>query len=192
MSEPENYRFRILVVDDDPTILDLYQMILEPKIPLPQLPDFEITCCSQGDDAVDRVKYSLLEDAPYALAFLDLNMPPGPDGQWAAEQIHRLDPSVNIVIVTGYRTGENGELTHRASISDKLLYLQKPFHRREIVQFATALTAKWQAEKQLLALHSDLEDLVERRTAELVESNKQLKIEVLPINKVKNSSDITH
>jgi HD-GYP domain-containing protein (c-di-GMP phosphodiesterase class II) len=40
------------------------------------------------------------------------------------------------------------------------------------------LSAKWKAEKQLLALHSDLEDLVEKRTAELVQSNKLLKIEV--------------
>ena len=178
MSEPANYRYRILVVDDDPTILDLYQMILKPKNPLPDLPDFEVTCCSQGDDAVACVKRSIEENAPYALAFLDLNMPPGPDGQWTAEQIHGLDSSVNIVIVTGYRAGDSGELAHRASISDKLLYLQKPFHHREIIQFATALTAKWQAEKQLLSIHSDLEDLVERRTAELVESNKQLKIEI--------------
>ena len=156
MTESENSRFRILVVDDDPTILDLYQRILEPNNPLPLLPDFEITCCSQGDDAVDRVKSSTEESAPYAVAFLDLNMPPGPDGQWTAEQIHRLDPSVNIVVVTGYRAMDSSEVKHRASISDKLLYLQKPFHHREIVQFATALSAKWQAEKQLLALHSDL------------------------------------
>ncbi len=178
MSESENRRFRILVVDDDPTILDLYQRILEPHNPIPQTLNFEITCCSQGDDAVACVKCSTEESAPYAVAFLDLNMPPGPDGQWTAEQIHRLDPSINIVVVTGYRATGSGEVLNQAGISDKLLYLQKPFHHREIVQFATALSAKWQAEKQLLALHSDLEALVEKRTAELLQSNKQLKIEI--------------
>ncbi len=71
-----------------------------------------------------------------------------------------------------------GEVVNRASISDKLLYLQKPFHQQEIIQFATALSAKWKAERQLLALHSDLEALVDKRTAELVRSNKLLKIEV--------------
>jgi HD-GYP domain-containing protein (c-di-GMP phosphodiesterase class II) len=40
------------------------------------------------------------------------------------------------------------------------------------------LSAKWKAERQLLALHSDLEALVEKRTAELVQSNKLLKIEI--------------
>ena len=178
MSESDNNRCRILVVDDDSTILDLYQRILDPTNPLPFMPDFEITCCSQGDDAVNSVKRSTDENAPYAVAFLDLNMPPGPDGQWTAKAIHKLDPSVNIVVVTGYRTTPSGEVANRANISDKLLYLQKPFHRQEIIQFATALSAKWKAERQLMVLHSDLEALVEKRTAELVQSNKLLKIEI--------------
>ena len=178
MSESDNNCFRILVVDDESTILDLYQRILNPTNPLPFLPNFEITCCRQGDDAVNSVKRSTEQNLPFALAFLDFNMPPGPDGQWTAEQIHRLDPSINIVVVTGYRTTLSGKVVNRASISDKLLYLQKPFHPQEIIQFATALSAKWKAERQLLALHSDLEALVEKRTAELLQSNKLLKIEI--------------
>ena len=178
MSESDNNCFRILVVDDESTILDLYQRILNPTNPLPFLPNFEITCCRQGDDAVNSVKRSTEQNAPFALAFLDFNMPPGPDGQWTAEQIHRLDPSINIVVVTGYRTTLSGKVVNQASISDKLLYLQKPFHPQEIIQFATALSAKWKAERQLLALHSDLEALVEKRTAELLQSNKLLKIEI--------------
>ena len=178
MSESDNNCFRILVVDDESAILDLYQKILNPTRPQPFLPKFEITCCRQGDDAVDSVKRSMKKNAPYAVAFLDLNMPPGPDGQWAAEQIHRLDPFINIVVVTGYRTSHSGEAVNRANISDKLLYLQKPFHPQEIIQFATALGAKWRAERELMALHSGLEALVEKRTAELVQSNKQLKIEI--------------
>jgi len=178
MSETDNNQFRILVVDDDSTILDLYQRILNPAIPLPFLPNFEVTCCRQGDEAVNKVKLSTEESAPYAVAFLDLNMPPGPDGQWTAEQMQRLDPCINIVVVTGYRTTPSGAVVNKAKISDKLLYLQKPFHHQEIVQFATALSAKWKAERQLLALHSDLEALVEKRTAELVQSNKLLKIEI--------------
>ena len=178
MNESNNNCYRILVVDDDSTILDLYQRILNPTNPQPFLPNFEITSCSQGDDAVDSVRRSTEENAPFALVFLDLNMPPGPDGQWAAKHIHRLDPSINIVVVTGYRTTLSSEVVNRASISDKLLFLQKPFHPQEIIQFATALSAKWKAERQLLALHSDLEALVEKRTAELVQSNKLLKTEI--------------
>ena len=178
MKENNNKRFRILAVDDDATILDLYKRILSPENPLPTMPAFEVICCTQGDEAVDAVKKSLDDNAPYAVVFLDLNMPPGPDGQWTADEIQKLDPGINIILVTGYRSTDSGGQQTPANFSDKLLYLQKPFYRQEIVQFSTALSTKWQAEKQLRDLHSELESLVEKRTTELVESNKLLKIEV--------------
>jgi putative nucleotidyltransferase with HDIG domain len=142
------------------------------------MPEFEVKCCTQGDEAVDEVKRSLDENTPYAVSFLDLNMPPGPDGQWTADEIQKLDPGINIIMVTGYRSTDTGNKHSAANFSDKLLYLQKPFYRQEILQFSTALSTKWQAERQLLVLHTELENLVEKRTAELVESNKLLKIEI--------------
>ena len=174
MQDLNHNSLRILAVDDDSTVRELYQGILKPHNHSAALPNFELTCCSQGDEAVEAVKRSFKEEAPYAVAFLDLNMPPGPDGEWAAEQIHNLDPHINTVVVTGYRSTN----PDRRRFSDKLLYLQKPFHPREIIQFATALGIKWQAEKQLLTMQADLEDLVQQRTAELVKSNQLLKIEI--------------
>ena len=178
MKENNHKRFRILAVDDDETVLDLYKMILSPANPLPTMPSFEVKCCTQGDEAVDEVKRSLDENTPYAVSFLDLNMPPGPDGQWTADEIQKLDPGINIIMVTGYRSTDAGNKHSVTHFSDKLLYLQKPFYRQEILQFSTALSIKWQAERELLVLHSELENLVEKRTAELVESNKLLKIEI--------------
>ena len=178
MKESNNKRFRILAVDDDEIILDLYQKILSPANPLPTMPTFEVTCCPQGDAAVDEVEKSLKENTPFAVAFLDLNMPPGPDGQWTANEIQKLDPAISIIMVTGYRSTSTGSDQAVPNFSDNLLYLQKPFYRQEIVQFSTALSTKWQAERQLLSLHSELESLVEKRTAELVESNKLLKSEI--------------
>jgi len=142
------------------------------------MPAFEVKCCTQGDEAVDEVKKSLDDNTPYAVSFLDLNMPPGPDGQWTADEIEKLDPGINIVMVTGYRSTDTGSKHSAANFSDKLLFLQKPFYRQEILQFSTTLSNKWQAERQLMLLHSELEDLIEKRTAELVESNKLLKIEI--------------
>ena len=178
MRESNNKHFRILAVDDDPTILDLYRRILSPDDPLPAMPVFEVTCCTQGDEAVDMVANSLEENTPFAVAFLDLNMPPGPDGQWTAGEIHNLDPGINIIMVTGYRSTNTGHEQTKSNFSNQSLYLQKPFYRKEIIQFSTALSTKWQAERQLIDLHSELETLVEKRTAELVESNKLLKIEI--------------
>ncbi|MCP4630674.1 MAG: HD domain-containing protein [bacterium] len=170
--------FRILAVDDEPTVRELYQGILNTNSSSKTIPNFNLTCCSQGDEAVEAVKRSFEENAPYAVAFLDLNMPPGPDGEWTAEEIHNLDPRINTVLVTGYRINNSNGSHARARFSDNLLYLQKPFHPREIIQFASTLSIKWQAEIQLLTMHADLEELVEKRTAELVESNHLLKIEI--------------
>lgn len=178
MKNLSNHSFRILAVDDDSTVRDLYRGILKVNNPSTAVPSFELTCCSQGDEAVEAVKRSFAEDAPFAVAFLDLNMPPGPDGEWTAEEIHNLDPRINTVVVTGYRSTNIGHRGQQSKFSDKLLYLQKPFHPREIIQFATALSIKWQAEKQLLSMQADLENLVEKRTAELVKSNRLLKIEI--------------
>jgi HD-GYP domain-containing protein (c-di-GMP phosphodiesterase class II) len=178
MKELNKQSFRVLAVDDESTVRDLYEGILQSTIPSPALPNFNLTCCSQGDEAVAAVKHSFVENAPYAVAFLDLNMPPGPDGEWTAEEIHHLDPRINTVVVTGYRSTSIAAPEQQSRFSDKLLYLQKPFHPREIIQFATALSIKWQAEKQLLTLQTDLENLVEQRTTELVESNRRLKIEI--------------
>jgi len=178
MKELKNTLFRILAVDDDSTVRDLYKGILKTNNHSQAIPSFELTCCSQGDEAVEAVRLSFQDKAPYAVAFLDLNMPPGPDGEWTAEEIHKLDPRINTVVVTGYRSTNTGIAESQSRFSDKLLYLQKPFHPREIIQFATALSIKWQAEKQLLTLQADLENLVEKRTAELVKSNRMLKIEV--------------
>ena len=126
MKESNKKHYRILAVDDDATILDLYKRILNPDKSRPTTPSFEVKCCTQGDEAVDAVRISLEENTPYAVAFVDFNMPPGPDGQWTADEIHRLDPGVNIIMVTGYRSTETGSQPTQSNVSNQLLYLQKP------------------------------------------------------------------
>jgi HD-GYP domain-containing protein (c-di-GMP phosphodiesterase class II) len=206
MSQFEEKPYRILAVDDELTILGLYEQILSPHLVLDnnsseqnseqnvvtkpvflETPAFEVTCCNQGDQAVEAVRLSIKEGRPFALAFLDLHMPPGPDGQWTAAQIQNLDPGVNIILVTGYAASETGDLDFKTDFSDKTLYLQKPFHRQEIIQFATSLGHKWQAEKELRTLHAKMESLVEQRTAELLKANQQLQIEIDNRRKAQNA-----
>jgi CheY-like chemotaxis protein len=55
----------------------------------------------QGLDAVAEVERARADDAPFAVAFIDIRMPPGIDGKETARRIRALDPDVNIVIVTG-------------------------------------------------------------------------------------------
>jgi putative nucleotidyltransferase with HDIG domain len=105
-------------------------------------------------------------------------MPPGPDGEWTAKQILKLDQYTNIVMVSGFIRSHPGISVKQTDTPDKLLYLHKPFHRQEILQFATALSAKWQAETELRKLHREMESLVEERTKALVKTNRCLRKEV--------------
>ncbi len=176
---------RILVADDDRAILDLYQRVLSPvreeeatlfadldglagllfggprDNPQPATPaapaaSYELVQCQQGDEAVDMVTRALEEHRPFAVAFLDVRMPPGPDGVWAAERIRALDSHIEIVMVTGYSDLHPEDIAHRVSPAHKLLYIQKPFHPQEITQFAAALGTKWQMEWELRQAHNDL------------------------------------
>ena len=56
--------------------------------------------CQQGDEAIGQVRKALEEEQPFAVAFIDVQMPPGPDGVTTAEQIRKLDPNIQIVIIT--------------------------------------------------------------------------------------------
>jgi response regulator RpfG family c-di-GMP phosphodiesterase len=179
MTAKPNTKYRILAVDDDPAILDLYQQILNSDAKRDGFyTAFEVDCCSQGEEAIAAVKFSIDENRPYALIFLDINLPPGPDGEWTARQIQKLDPYTNILLVSGFMRTKPGKLANSSDFPDKLLYLQKPFHRQEILQFATTLSTKWQAEKELRTLHSEMEHLVDERTKALLQTNKQLRKEV--------------
>lgn len=188
MTFEETGPLRILGVDDEQLILDLYRKILS-KVPGSNTSSdvkgteadtdesstsFDIILCRQGDEAVEKVRESVEQDNPIAIAFIDMLMSPGPDGLWTAENIRRLDPYIQIVLVTGYSDIDIIELSRRVPPLDKLLYLQKPFQFQEIWQFASSLSAKWQVERQFRRIQSDLENIVEERTSSLREANIQL------------------
>ena len=168
---------RILVADDERTILDFCGQILcdqkEPKES--DGPPFDLVFCVEAEEAVDAVRKARRKKRPFAVVFLDVCMPPGPDGMWAAEQIRRLDPDTQIVLMTGNADIDLIEVARRAPPVEKLLYLRKPFHPQEIRQFASALSAKWDAERKLREVHADLESRVRERTRQLQEAYEDLK-----------------
>lgn len=179
---------RLLIVDDEQSILDAYRQVLSGNMELadstPKLDDlenklfpdsqkkfvfpaFDLCFCRQGHEAVEAVRTALTDNLPFAAAFIDIRMPPGRDGVWTASQIRALDSWVNIVIVTAFSDLNPGEINQAVQPADRLLYMQKPFHSHEIQQFALALSAKWQAERELTATNQHLDQLVQERTKEL-------------------------
>lgn len=162
---------RILAVDDDQMMLDLYQDALSLlRTGSKRDYDFEVVLCNQGDKALETVRKAIEKENPFSVVFLDLNLDPGPDGVWTAEQIRKLDPYVNFVIVTGLLDVDAREIASRIPPEDKILYVQKPFHLQELRQFATALGAKWQSETLLQKTNSELK----KKVKELEQSRKEL------------------
>jgi len=154
-------RVRILAVDDEQDALDTYYDAFSSiKSSSKSTFQFDVILKRQGDQAVDVVREAQDSEQPFAVIFLDMKMPPGPDGLWTGEQIRQLDPYVNFVVVTGFLDIDPEEIVARIPPEDKILYVQKPFHLRELRQFAAALGAKWHSERLLRKANAELEKRV--------------------------------
>ncbi len=181
---------RVLAVDDEPALRKLYAGALGGVNGqgVPQLQRlgyaFEVVTAAQAADAVTAVEGAVVAQSPFAMAFLDMRMPPGHDGLWAAERIRALDPQVNIVFVTGFTDVDPMEMAERVPPLDKLLYLQKPLHLLEVRQFATSLAAKWQTEQLLQATYRKMEEQAHGHIAALqreVDERKAAEAQLLRI-----------
>jgi diguanylate cyclase (GGDEF)-like protein len=86
------------------------------------------------------------------VVFLDMRMPPGEDGAWAAARIRELDPDIEIVICTAYSDVDPANIGGQVPPEDKISFLQKPFHPHEVRQMAIALHSKWRAERHIARL----------------------------------------
>jgi CheY-like chemotaxis protein len=166
MDIEERSKLRILLVDDENDILDFYAEILAPngedhkrktggslgiRKLLPDFEYFEIDRCNQGNDAVVAVKRSLADHRPYAITFMDIRMPPGPDGLETAVELRQLDPHLNIVIITGYPEMPPLDIARLIPPLGRLIFLQKPVMPLELIQIASVMADKWRAEQSLLS-----------------------------------------
>ena len=166
--------FRILVADDEYEYLDLFRQALSL---ITGIMSFELVSCDHADDAVYSVKKSIEQNRPFAVAFLDIRMPSGHDGLWAARQIREMDPHIEIVIISGYSDYTPQEIVSYIPPVHKLIYMQKPFRLYEIHHFAHALSTKWLQELNWLTIHENMERLVKERTKELSAANERLERE---------------
>lgn len=170
---------RILIADDEAHVLAMYRRLLSSleesaqerewremerslfggdSEPMPFEGPYRVTCCLQGDEAVEAVNLSLSEGQPYAVAFMDMRMPPGPNGLETGKRIRALDPDVQIVFCTAYSDVDPRRIAREIPPPDRLFYAQKPLHPHELRQFASALSARWRAEHEARVARAELQD----------------------------------
>jgi two-component system, sensor histidine kinase and response regulator len=179
---------RILVIDDNRVIHDDFRKIFGPGLasaqPLAESgtalfgdatmsvprPLFQVDFASQGNEGAALVERARSENQPYAMAFVDMRMPPGWDGIETTLRIWELDPRVQIVICSAYSDHSWEGILRRLGHSDRWLILKKPFDNIEVLQVASALTEKWR-----------LAEIAKRRVQDLqtrlAAANKQLALQ---------------
>ena len=102
---------------------------------------------SRAAQGVALAEQALAKASPFALAFVDMRMPPGWDGLETIEHLWAADPDVQVVICSAHSDYDWADFIERLGHSDKLLVLKKPFEPIEVLQCASALTRKWQDEQ---------------------------------------------
>ena len=135
---------------------------------------FEMDSAYQGDEGVRMVGKQVEGGLPYAMAFVDVRMPPGWDGIETSARIWEVDPDVQIVICTAYSEYSWDEMVDKLGHTDRLVILKKPFDAVEVLQLASAFTEKWRLHQEARHQLEHLERLVRERTSVLEETNAKL------------------
>jgi PAS domain S-box-containing protein len=179
---------RILVIDDNGAIHEDFRKILSDQDPLdaaearlfgkPEAVAFHLDVAQQGAEGLRLVEQAVAAGLPYAMAFVDVRMPPGWDGIETTRKIWEVYPDLQIVICTAYSDYSWNDLSDVLGHPDRLLILKKPFDPIEVVQLAHALTDKWRLLQQSRRTVTDLEQAVSERTADLDRANGALRSEI--------------
>ncbi|MDY0165211.1 MAG: ATP-binding protein [Thermoguttaceae bacterium] len=175
---------RILVIDDDPAILTLFQVVLEkaygdwrlatgalsygkpennsfPSDTAPH-PGICIDTAASGAAGIELLQRACLAGRPYFIAFVDLLMPEM-NGIETTRRLFELDPSLLVATIS---SSENALLfaeLSRVEQSDRLLSLRKPLSPVEIRQVVRFMDRRKRAENAF-----------RRRKQELYERVKEL------------------
>lgn len=159
----EHNTHRILIIDDQAAIHEDYRKILGPQPSTSstalgqaaaklfgddpestiEWEGFELDSAYQGQEGLQLVERSITERRPYAVAFVDIRMPPGWDGIETIRHIWEVDPEILIVICSAYSDYTWQEMVRELGRNDRYLILKKPFDNIEVRQCAMALSERW-------------------------------------------------
>ena len=127
-------RQRILILDDEQDILEIYQEILAR---LPSQPEIHI-----ADSGMRAI--ALLESEPFNLLLVDLRMPQM-DGFQVLAIVRRKFPALRVVVMTA---ADDEQFRARAYAMGIDLYMEKPKTGKEIINFVDCIESMLEKEDQ--------------------------------------------
>ncbi len=168
MMRDERMNSRVLVIDDEESIRDGFQMILrtspstsdamdsaasllfdDPPILArrqQRVMNFHLDVAANGLQGIARVRAAAEAGTPYAVIFCDIRMP-GIDGVETIEEIRKIDSRAEVVFITAYSDHSVESIVERAGAN--VSYFIKPFVTDEARQLATKLVLDWNKAREL-------------------------------------------
>ncbi|MBN1384346.1 MAG: response regulator [Elusimicrobia bacterium] len=156
---------KILVIDDEQGLRDMLSFELGQQ-------GYAVTTASSGEEGIEKAKAN-----EFDLIITDIKMP-GIDGVTVLEEIKKINPEIEVIIMTGYGTIENVVSSLRFGVFD---FINKPFNIDEMQHSVKKAVDNYQLKKKVALLNKNLiekntelekaknslEEKVQERTKEL-------------------------
>ncbi len=155
--------WRLLVVDDEPVMRESLAAWLAED-------GYRAETAATGTEAI-----AMARDRDYAVYFLDLKMPRGPDGIETMRAIRAFRPDAAVVIVTAYATVDTAVAAMKDGAVD---YIVKPCNPEEISLLAARVIAMRTLQRENVALRKRLSRRYEFQ--DIVSKNPRM-IEILDL-----------
>ena len=133
--------FRVLVVDDDPKVIDSMRLILEN--------DYFVLAASSGEEAL-----RLISENEVNLVFLDIHMSGGMDGLEVLKRVKDSGENILVVMLTATHAAKTAVEAMKRGAFD---YLTKPFDPDEILVVAGKARENHRLIKDVIYFRSQVE-----------------------------------
>lgn len=156
-----NRNTRILIIDDNEAIHEDFRKILTPPVMKADAlhaledalfgdapaesagPKYHLTSAFQGHEGFEIATAAEQRGEPYAVAFVDVRMPPGWDGVETARRLRAASPRLHVVICTAYSDYSLDRIEEQLGTEGRLQVLRKPFDPIEVEAIADTLVNAW-------------------------------------------------
>jgi FixJ family two-component response regulator len=155
--------YRILIVDDDAEVRETLKQILS------ETGGAGVDCAADGEAG-----FSMIKEQSYDLVFIDIRLP-GIDGLELLRLIKRYDPTLAVVMITGFPSVDSAIQTMKDGAAD---FITKPFRFQQIEHLVQKqLFHREQSQSGNRSVNAASED----QTAEALDARLNSKIKELSI-----------
>jgi signal transduction histidine kinase/CheY-like chemotaxis protein len=113
---------KILVMDDDPSVLKITQLILE-------YIGYEAVGSCHGEETVSLYREAAQSDKPFDAVIMDLTIPGKMGGARTIQKLREIDPGITAIVASGY---SNDPIMARYGEYGFAAVLAKPYRREEL------------------------------------------------------------